>query len=292
MTALIIRDTQIAIKQYQSSLTLEGLSIENGQPSLLKSFISQLTNYFDEILELPEVTLLTELPTTYRAIVFNIQPYLSQVELPVEVKDLSIKPIDPLSIVKFRFIIMDSDVYNFDLKTMPEPLRDKLKVSQRVNIYSKNDNYLDTGIISNLTKTQFSVSTKYALGVSPDNIGYGIVDNFWGSKDYSCTWESDVCFEESQMPCWIHVKLYSVKYLYNCAWSLYYAEDEFKDLILVAKGTDNVQPGYAYLSKSNYIFKPGIYTMKSRIIKYGVYSTNAKQIKWKLLSSNNFIKND
>lgn len=293
MSTLTIKDTQIAIKQYKASLTLGGLSIDNGQPALLKSFITQLSNYFDDILNLPPTTLLVDLPITYRPIVFNIQPYLSEVELPTNIKDISIKPVDPLSIIKFKYYSLAQDTeYNFNLESIPQPIIDKLRVSQRVNIYNKNNIYLASGIINNISTKQFTVKTKYSLSVEDNLIGYAVVDNFWSSKDYSSTWESDIWLETSQMPCWIHVKLYDVKYLYNCAWSLYYSEKEYEELTLIAKGTDNIQPGYAYLSKANSIFKPGIYTLKSRIIKYGVYSTNAKQIKWKLLNSTNFIKND
>lgn len=287
-----IQDTQIAIKQYQASLTLEGFSEENGQPAILKSFINQLTDYYDEILNLPPTTLLVDLSTSYRAIVYNIQPYLTEVQLPVQTKELSIKPVDLLGLYKFQYLSYGEYLYHFDLKKVAEPVKQKLALSQRVNLYSVNNEYIATGIIYKLTNSYFSVKTKYLISYEDTKLKYGIVDNFWGNKEYVSTWESEECFEESQMPCWIHVKLYQVKYLYNCAWSLYYSTGLNQELVLVAKGTDNIQPGYAYLSKEKSVFKPGVYTLKSRIIKYGTYSTNVKQIQWELTSSNNFIKNE
>lgn len=289
-----IKDTQIAIAQFRDSFTLDEMSKPNGQSDLLKSFINNIKEYHEVILSLHPATLIISLPTTYREGVVNIQPYLAGSTLPSEeLVDDSHKSIRTIKSYKFEYLGFNQTNYLFELSSVPSFVQVKLKLSQRVNLFSKEDTLLETGIINKIVSNKnFSVVTKSLLHAEDYLIAYGQLDSEWSAREYVSIWLNNKCFETSQMNCWFHVKLYSLKTLYNCAWTLYYKVQTTDLYEPIAQGTDNVQPGYAYLSKAQSLFKPGLYKLKSKIVKYGSYDTNLKQIEWELRASRNYIKNE
>lgn len=292
-----IKDTQIAIKIYQDSLRLGGMSVPNGQSALLKSFINTLSpDHINDILSLPPTTLITTLSSQYKLTVVNIQPYLQQTILPEVLPEYTVKSIDKLNEYKFSIHSKENTLYKFDLRTVSQDIVDRINISQKIKLYNNNDILVGEGIIWELIPNYFLVKTKNKV----DNIAYATIQTIiYSNIDYSSQWVSDVCFNDSAMPSWIHVKILNTRKLYNCSWGLYYKSKPTSDPLtvinpeyLVAKGTDNIQPGYAYLSKSNATFKQGLYILKSRVVKYGNYSTSYKLLKWEILEERSFLKNE
>jgi len=289
-----IRDVQIAIKQFNDSIGLNSLSNENGQSHLLKSYIVNIKEYHDYILNLSKDTRIDSIEEPLKskilAIYNELNTYSSYIDTRLTKTYTSININD----YKFRILNVNNNEYTFDLSTVPKHIQDKIAISQRVSIYSKDNVYLQTGLITNIeTDYIFIVKVNNLITLdSLDNVAYGSLDLRWNVREYVSIWTNDICFEPSQLNCWLHVKLYDLKSLYNFSWSLYYREDYTKEYKNVAQGTDNVQPGFAYISKAKSIFKSGNYLLKSKIIKYGSYETDIKRIEWDIKDSRSYLKNE
>lgn len=294
MTIDTIKDTQIAITQFIDSIGFDGFSRNNGQSALLKSFINSIKDYHSEILNLPSDTKLVDLPLTYRSGVYNIQPYLQESTLPREdLFPIYTNTLIDINDYTFNLLDVQDNKYIFDLSKTGSDVQNKLKVSQRIVLLNSNKEYILTGIIESIyVNSYFSVIVKNPTELISYEISYGKLDLKWNIQEYISLWTKDIAFEESNLNSWIHVKLYNLKTLYNCSWSLYYKSSPKLTYTEIAIGTDNVQPGYAYLSKANSLFKPGDYLLKSKIIKYGYYGTDMKRLEWNLIASKNYIKNE
>lgn len=288
-----IRDTQLAIKEFQKSIGLNGLSQDNGQSVLLKSSINSIKEHHEYILQLASTTLIKTIDEPLRSKIVNLQSYLLDTDSFIDTTLSKAPNLININDYRFKPLNFNNSSYIFDLTKVPVAIQDKLSVSQRFSIYLANEEYLETGLITNISKnSRLNVSVKNPIAISLENIGYGCLDLKWNVQEYISVWVDNSCFEDSNLNCWLHVKLYNVNSLYNCGWSLYYRSNFDKKYIEVAKGTDNVQPGYAYLSKSNSLFKPGDYLLKSKIIKYGMYETDLKRIEWNISDSRNYLKNE
>lgn len=296
-----VQDVQQALKEYRASLSFGGLSKENGQPPELKVLLSGLLSNEEEILALPPETLLTDLSNDYKTNAIAADEIIDQT---VYSEDSAGNPIKVNSIflnldineIEFNFSLVIDNllVFTIDFLKVPETEQQKIIKGIVVDLYDKDDQFLAKGIIRAVDRQKFSVETK------DSNLDYSYCKlyKWWSNRESISMWtlEANNYFQDSKLDSFLDVKLYpQAEYLYSCVWSLYYTTPEdvkLKKIIEIAKGIDNIKPGFAYLSRAKQLFKPGVYHLKSRLIKYSNYGSGYNTITWEVAEARRYIRNN
>lgn len=298
---LTIADSQIAIKDYKDSLTFGNLSKPNGQSQAVKDLIITLLPYETEILALDSNTLIEDLSTDYKSTVESLETLLDSVnyELDVSGDPNQVNTIQlNQELTDFQFTLVNTVgnllYLNIDIATIPQRLIDTIKVSNVVCLFDRQDTQIAKGIVRQIRTTEIVVEV--ADGTL--SYSYAKINKWWSSRESVSLWttEADDYFSPSEYNSFLDVKLYEgVQYLYSCVWTLYRTTtDDIKlnNLVEIAKGIDNIKPGFAYLSRSSAVFNPGLYHIKSKLIKYANYDTGRSTITWEITEPRRFIRNN
>jgi len=288
-----IKNTQIVLKHYIKSIVLGNRTLTTNYSNQLQEYLESLLEYKDEILEYDSTYLVADLPNTYKDVITNINNLLLDSDNHVLYPDTSYTVVKSIKDIYYEYVeqVINDNIIVFYYGDISEYYTKQIKKNQRFKVYDEEDNYLFTGRLIEVADSYLYIETTlFNIESNKEKIAKCCVDLWWQPNETICLWTDLSCFEESNLNSWIHVKLRDSKNLYTLVWSLYYQSTIDEDELEVAKGTDNVQGGYAYLTISKKVFKAGYYTLRSREIKANNYSTNRLEFKWELKESNNFLK--
>lgn len=286
-----VKDVQIALKTYLDSIVLGGRSISTYQSELLKDKLSSLarSNYQLEFLALSPSTLITSINEDYRELIQDIAGLIEESNL------LDIVSPESASITySYAGQVLNETIAVFYTGGVSSVYSENIRKTQRALVLDKNKQILFIGLVVEHYEGYLYIETlKSNLVEHGTNIDSCTIDTWWGAYESISIWtpDSNRCFEDSTMNSWLHCLLKPrARTLYTTVWSLYYQSNPESLVYEVAKGIDNVQPGYAYLSITKKLFLPGVYTLKSKEVKLNNYYTNKLEFRWELSEPKNFLK--
>lgn len=287
-----LKNIQIVLKQYTNSLLLNNRSLATNYSQELKNYLETLLPYKEELLALNNSTQLSTLTNkTYYQTLLDLNSLLIDSNISIE-PIVSFVPSKSIRDIKFKYLNHTNNLLTFYSGDISDYYVNELRIGQRFKVLDIDNNYLCTGILRTITSNStllIEVSSHLLVQYS-DRFYATQVDLWWTPNETISIWVDHTCFEDSDLNCWLHTKLSEKKGLYTTVWSLFYKPDLDTPDIEVAKGIDNIQPGYAYLTMDKKLFKAGYYTLKSREIRANNYSSNRLEFNWYLKEASNFIK--